>query len=76
MAVYVPLLQPEVTVLRNSKGVTLVEVMLALVITLIIFIGLIQASIRRDRRKHAKRVERRSSETVLRPHVPATFGAI
>jgi Tfp pilus assembly protein PilV len=45
MAVYAPLLQPEVTVLRNNKGVTLVEVMLALVITVIVFIGLIQASI-------------------------------
>jgi len=33
------------TVLRNKKGVTLVEVMIALVILLVVFMGLIQASL-------------------------------
>jgi prepilin-type N-terminal cleavage/methylation domain-containing protein len=33
------------TVLRDNKGVTLVEVLIAVVITLIVFMGLIQASI-------------------------------
>jgi prepilin-type N-terminal cleavage/methylation domain-containing protein len=34
-----------ITVLRNKKGVTLVEVMIALVILLVVFMGLIQASL-------------------------------
>ena len=33
------------TALRNKKGVTLVEVMIALVILLVVFMGLIQASL-------------------------------
>ena len=34
-----------ITALRNKKGVTLVEVMIALVILLVVFMGLIQASL-------------------------------
>jgi len=45
MVVIVVLLKSEVTVLQNKKGVTLVEVMIALVILLVVFMGLIQASL-------------------------------